>query len=197
MAGIPYPELGMGIEMTPGRYYYLVFAFAVVCIYIMYRIVNSHYGYALRGIHDNEKRMQALGYNTWLYKYTSWVIAGTFGGVAGVFFAYFGGVMPRQHGYGMTDIGFIVISRASIYLGPIVGASWGVEYRQLYLLTAGRSSWAPSWSRSWSSPEIGVLLLPFRRCMAFLRHRACRCTLEDWRRSRTCRSLSSRAREWR
>ena len=56
----------------------------------MYRIVTSHYGYALRGIHDNEKRMQALGYNTWLYKYTSWIVAGVFGGIAGVLFAYFG-----------------------------------------------------------------------------------------------------------
>ena len=62
----------------------------VICLFLMYRIVSSHYGYALRGIHDNEKRMQALGYNTWLYKYTSWIVAGVFGGIAGVLFAYFG-----------------------------------------------------------------------------------------------------------
>ncbi len=48
MAGIPDPELGMGLRMTPSRYYYLVFIFAVVCIYLMYRIQNSHYGYGLR-----------------------------------------------------------------------------------------------------------------------------------------------------
>ena len=29
MAGIPYPDLGIGLEMTPGRYYYLVFARAM------------------------------------------------------------------------------------------------------------------------------------------------------------------------
>jgi len=64
LSGIPEPDLGLGFQMTSGRYYYLVFVMLAVCIYIMYRIVNSHYGYALRGIHDNERRMQALGYNT-------------------------------------------------------------------------------------------------------------------------------------
>ena len=60
---------------TPEQYYYLVFVIGAVCLFLMYRIVNSHYGYGLRGIHDNERRMQALGYNTWLYKYTSWIVA--------------------------------------------------------------------------------------------------------------------------
>ncbi|HJW74146.1 MAG TPA: branched-chain amino acid ABC transporter permease [Thermoleophilia bacterium] len=139
MAGIPYPDLGIGVEMTPGRYYYLVLAFAVVCIYIMYRIVKSHYGYALKGIHDNEKRMQALGYNTWLYKYTSWVIAGTFGGVAGVFFAYFGGVMtPNNLAMLTSEIAFlaVIIGGATIFYGPIVGVIIfvGIEYlASLYL----------------------------------------------------------------
>jgi branched-chain amino acid transport system permease protein len=99
----------------------------------VYRIVNSHYGYALRGIHDNERRMQALGYNTWLYKYTSYIMAGIFGGVAGVLFAYFGGVMvPGNMGMAMTDIVFllVVLGSASVFLGPVIGAIVvvGVEY---------------------------------------------------------------------
>jgi branched-chain amino acid transport system permease protein len=139
MAGIPYPDLGMGLKMTPSRYYYLVFVFAVVCIYLMYRIENSHYGYGLRGIHDNERRMQALGYNTWLYKYTSWVIAGAFGGVAGVLFAYFGGVLtPNSLAMQTSEIGFmaVILGGAALFAGPIVGvvAYVGIEYlASLYL----------------------------------------------------------------
>jgi len=139
MAGIPYPDLGMGLKMTPSRYYYLVFIFAVVCIYLMYRIENSHYGYGLRGIHDNERRMQALGYNTWLYKYTSWVIAGAFGGVAGVLFAYFGGVMtPNSLAMQTSEIGFmaVILGGAALFAGPIVGVVLyvGIEYlASLYL----------------------------------------------------------------
>jgi branched-chain amino acid transport system permease protein len=134
LAGIPYPKLGIpGVTIDSSSFYFLVFAVVVVCLFLMYRLVNSHYGYALRGIHDNERRMQALGYNTWLYKYTSYIIAGAFGGIAGVLFAYFGGVMvPGNMGMAMTDIVFLIVilGSASIYMGPIVGAVVvvGVDY---------------------------------------------------------------------
>ena len=139
LAGIPEPDLGLGFEMTAGRYYYLVFVILAICLYIIYRIVNSHYGYALRGIHDNERRMQALGYNTWLYKYTSWIIAGIFGGVAGVLFAYFGGIMaPNNLAMITSDIAFLLVIMGSttVFFGPLVASVVyvGVEYvASLYL----------------------------------------------------------------
>ena len=139
LAGIPEPDLGLGFDMTSGRYYYLVFFVTVVCVYIMYRIVNSRYGYALRGIHDNERRMQALGYNTWLYKYTSWIIAAVFGGVAGVMFAYFGGIMhPNNLAMITSDIAFLIVilGSATIFFGPLVASMLyvGIEYlASLYL----------------------------------------------------------------
>jgi branched-chain amino acid transport system permease protein len=134
LAGIPYPQLGIpGVTIDSQSFYFLVFGIVVVCLLLIYRLYNSHYGYAMRGIHDNERRMQALGYNTWLYKYTSYIIAGAFGGIAGVLFAYFGGVMvPSNMGMAMTDIVFLIVilGSASVYLGPIVGAVLvvGVEY---------------------------------------------------------------------
>ena len=139
LAGIPEPEIGFGIDMTGGRYYYLVFFVTVVCVYIMYRVVNSRYGYALRGIHDNERRMQALGYNTWLYKYTSWIIAAVFGGVAGVLFAYFGGIMhPNNLAMITSDIAFLIVilGSATVFFGPLVASVLfvGIEYlASLYL----------------------------------------------------------------
>jgi len=133
LAGIPEPDLGFGLRTTASTYYYLVFVIVVICVYLMYRIVNSHYGYALRGIHDNERRMQALGYNTWLYKYTSWIIAGVFGGVAGVLFAYFGGIMaPNNLAMITSDIAFwlVIIGSATVFFGPLLAAIFyvGIEY---------------------------------------------------------------------
>jgi branched-chain amino acid transport system permease protein len=133
LAGIPAADLGLGFKMTSGRYYYLVFVVLVVCLYLIYRIVNSHYGYALRGIHDNERRMQALGYNTWLYKYTSWIIAGAFGAVAGVLFAHFGGIMvPNNLAMMTSDIAFllVILGSTTTFFGPIVASVVyvGVEY---------------------------------------------------------------------
>jgi branched-chain amino acid transport system permease protein len=139
LSGIPKPDLGLGFKMTSGRYYYLVFVIVAVCLYIMYRVVNSQYGYALRGIHDNERRMQALGYNTWLYKYTSWIIAAVFGGVAGVLFTYYGGTLvPNNLAMMTSDIAFLLVIMGSTttFFGPLVASVVyvGVEYlASLYL----------------------------------------------------------------
>ena len=99
----------------------------------MYRIVNSHYGYALRGIHDNERRMQALGYNTWLYKYTSWIVAAVFGGIAGVLFAYFGSTLiPNNLAMSQSDISFllVILGGTTVFFGPLVASVFyvGIEY---------------------------------------------------------------------
>jgi branched-chain amino acid transport system permease protein len=139
LSGIPEPDLGLGFRITSGRYYYLVFVLLVVCLYIIWRIVNSHYGYALRGIHDNEKRMQALGYNTWLYKYTSWIIAAVFAGVAGVMFAYYGSTLiPNNLAMITSDIAFllVIMGSSTTFFGPLVASVVyvGVEYlASLYL----------------------------------------------------------------
>lgn len=126
LSGIPKPDLGIpGITMNDRAFYYLVFIVLAICLFLIYRIVNSHYGYALRGIHDNERRMQALGYNTWMYKYSSYIIAGLFGGISGLLFAYFGNIMtPANLGMAQTDIVFliVIIGSASTFFGPVLGA---------------------------------------------------------------------------
>jgi branched-chain amino acid transport system permease protein len=126
LSGIPKPDLGFGFKVTSVLgFHALVFIVLVICLFIMYRIVNSHYGYALRGIHDNERRMQALGYNTWLYKYTAWIIAAVFGGVAGVLFAYFGTtVVPNNLAMIYSDIAFLIVIMGSTttFFGPLVAS---------------------------------------------------------------------------
>jgi branched-chain amino acid transport system permease protein len=125
LKGIPDPDLGFGVIVKSGRFYYLVFVLVAISIFVIYRIVNSHYGYALRGIHDNERRMQALGYNTWLYKYTAWIIAAVFGGLSGLLFAYFNGTMvPQNFAMITSDIAFLLVIMGSTttFFGPLVAS---------------------------------------------------------------------------
>jgi branched-chain amino acid transport system permease protein len=133
LSGVPNAHIGFGSSVNEKQYYYLVFALGVICLFLMYRILSSHYGYALRGVHDNEKRMQALGYNTWLYKYTSWIVAGVFGGIAGVLFCYFGStVIPNDFAMPTSDISFllVILGGTTVFFGPLVGAIFyvGIEY---------------------------------------------------------------------
>jgi branched-chain amino acid transport system permease protein len=133
LSGVPKAHIGFGSAISEKQYYYLVFVLGVICLFLMYRVLSSHYGYALRGIHDNEKRMQALGYNTWLYKYTSWIVAGVFGGVAGVLFCYFSySVIPNNFAMATSDISFmlVILGGTTVFFGPLVGGIFyvGLEY---------------------------------------------------------------------
>ena len=83
LVGIPRPAvLGMSIGSTGAFHgYLLVIVFA--CALFLWRVVRSPFGHVLRGIHENEARMQAVGYPVNRYKLTAFVIAGAVGGLAG------------------------------------------------------------------------------------------------------------------
>ena len=96
MQGLPittYPNLGFHFTWNHTSFYFFVFVIFIISFFLMSRLVNSPFGHALKGIRENEPRMRALGYNTWLYKYFAFIIAGAFAGVAGVLFPYYSRVM--------------------------------------------------------------------------------------------------------
>src|SRR6202022_2738012 len=56
-------------------YFYVVFAFFVASMLLLYLLVKSPFGRSLEGIREREVRMRMLGYNTWAHKYAAFVIA--------------------------------------------------------------------------------------------------------------------------
>src|ERR1700752_1109162 len=86
-----------GIDMANDlNWFFLVFGFFVACLGILYLLVLSPFGRSLEGIREQEVRMRILGYNTWLHKYIAFVIAGAFGGLAGVLWATTNGPFSPQ-----------------------------------------------------------------------------------------------------
>ena len=67
--------------------YYAVFAVLLVVLEACRRIVGSRFGMVIRGTKANERRMIAMGYRTFRYKLTAFVISGAMCGVAGALFA--------------------------------------------------------------------------------------------------------------
>ncbi len=67
----------------PLQFHFSLVALVAVGALVLWRIVRSPFGHALRGIHENEPRMEALGYAVNRYKLLAFVIAGTVAGVAG------------------------------------------------------------------------------------------------------------------
>ncbi len=86
--GIPRPELGFDLSNYVNLFYF-VLVFFVLCLAALYILVNSPFGRSLVGIREGEGRMRMLGYNVWLHKYLAFILAGTFGGIAGVLWAFY------------------------------------------------------------------------------------------------------------
>ncbi|MFC1995585.1 branched-chain amino acid ABC transporter permease [Chloroflexota bacterium] len=127
LAGMSLPDLYIpGFTMDTGSFYYLVFAVFIICIFLIYKLINSPFGYALRGIRDDEHRMRHLGYNTWLYKYIAFLIAGSFGGISGVLFGYYNSLLVPVH-LGITTSAMVmlmvIIGGERVIFGPVLGAA--------------------------------------------------------------------------
>jgi branched-chain amino acid transport system permease protein len=127
ISGLSLPTFGIpGITLNETSFYYFVFVIFVLCFYLLFRIVNSPFGHALVGIREGEARMQALGYNTWLYKYLAFVVSGFFAGIAGVLFGYYNFMISPNHlGVGTSFLPMVmaIIGGVGTLVGPVIGAA--------------------------------------------------------------------------
>lgn len=88
IAGLTRPApFGINLEISTNFYWFCLLV-TVVCLFFIARIVNSPFGSSLRGTRDQEKRMSALGYNVWMIRWVTFVIASFFGAVAGLLYIY-------------------------------------------------------------------------------------------------------------
>jgi branched-chain amino acid transport system permease protein len=119
------------------NYFYVVFGFFVVSLLLLYVLVESPFGRSLVGIREHEVRMRILGYNTWLHKYIAFVVAGGFGGLAGVLWAEVNGqVSPEDVRLttGVDALLMVVLGGPGTLIGGAVGAAIVVFLRE-YLST--------------------------------------------------------------
>jgi len=115
--------LDLGNEVT---FFYLVFAFFAVSMILMYVLVRSPFGRSLTGIRERELRMQILGYNTWLHKYIAFIIAGGFGGLAGVLWAHTNGHVSPETLVLTTSVDsllMVVLGGAGTLIGAAIGSA--------------------------------------------------------------------------
>src|SRR5262249_17217443 len=86
-----------GHEVSDWEKFYLTTGVLALCFIGCYWLVNSKFGKILTAIRDNEFRVQALGYNTAMYKTFLFALAGWLAGIAGALFATIqGNVGPNQ-----------------------------------------------------------------------------------------------------
>lgn len=126
IASIPRPDIWpFGSFNGEISFFYLtavVFALVVLGIYLL---IRSPFGLTLIGVRESESRMRSLGYNTWLHKYLSYVIAGAFAGVAGAMWAYYNRYVSPTDLDMMACIKpflMVILGGTGTIVGPVLGA---------------------------------------------------------------------------
>jgi branched-chain amino acid transport system permease protein len=107
------------------QFYYVCLALLLVVIGLTWRIVNSRFGMVIQGSRSNDRRMQAIGFPTFRYRLSCFVISGTICGLAGALLAnHTEFVSPAMmHWTRSGDLIFmVVLGGMGSLLGPVVGA---------------------------------------------------------------------------
>lgn len=130
LAGIPQPAITPGpfsytITTREGNYFLVLFFFIVI-YWLLRLVVNSPFGWALRGIRENEPRLQALGYNSFRTKMAVFALSGAVAGLAGMLLAlFFRHASPQNLYWALSGqvIVMVVIGGAGTLVGPVLGAA--------------------------------------------------------------------------
>ncbi|HUM17447.1 MAG TPA: branched-chain amino acid ABC transporter permease [Candidatus Nitrosotalea sp.] len=126
IVGIPRPALP-GVDLTNLRTFHGYLLTLVVAVaLILWRVVRSPFGHVLRGIHENEARMEALGYAVDRYKLLAFVIAGVIAGAAGSLYAQFNGSITPDAFFWTTSgeaLLMVIIGGTGTLGGALLGAA--------------------------------------------------------------------------
>lgn len=127
--------LGLEVPSLPGAptgeisyhifNYYIVLILLVVCVAIMYCLLNSGIGLTLKAIREDDVAAEAVGINTSKYKIFAFMISAFFAGIAGGFYGHYVLLISPQMLTLATT--FLIISMSMFgglgtLFGPIIGA---------------------------------------------------------------------------
>ncbi|MCC7017207.1 MAG: branched-chain amino acid ABC transporter permease [Rhodospirillales bacterium] len=113
--------------------YYFIMAVVGACFYLMHVILKSPLGYTFVAVRENASRLSLIGYSPYLIRYISFVIAGTFAGVAGVLFALFARYASAQYLFWTVSgegVIWALIGGSGTLFGPVLGSAFLIVVRE-------------------------------------------------------------------
>ena len=115
----------LDIESANGLYYF-IFVSLLVVLFLVHRITRSRFGMVIEGARGNERRMRAIGFDTYRYRLVCYVIAGAICGYAGALLGNFTNfISPEMMDWTASGelIFMVVLGGTGSLFGPILGAA--------------------------------------------------------------------------
>jgi branched-chain amino acid transport system permease protein len=153
-------SFGLITAQNPTVFAFIVSALFLLTLYASWRLVRSRFGRTLRGIKDNERRMQSVGYNTYAYKLTAFTLAGASAGLGGALNANLNAhVSPGMLHWVLSGdlLVMLILGGAGTLAGPTLGAG------AFILLEEFLSSYTKHWMAILGVIMLAVILLRWRR----------------------------------
>lgn len=117
---MPFVNLGEPLQL-----YLLCYVSLVAAVYLVHRLTNSRFGMVVRGAMGNDARMKAIGFNTYKYRLTAYVISGAMCGYAGALLGNFTTfISPEMIDWTRSGelIFMVILGGTGTLIGPVIGA---------------------------------------------------------------------------
>ncbi|UCH00006.1 MAG: branched-chain amino acid ABC transporter permease [Deltaproteobacteria bacterium] len=143
-------------------YYYIALALAFLCIYVIYCLMKTKWGYYFLSIREDQDAAESLGINTTLYKNVSLLISAFFTGMAGAFYMNYMAFIDPDVVYSLHYISIMailvgIVGGVATIFGPAVGAFVMVGVQEIF-----RSAFfgaAPKWISQAHALVFGLLVI--------------------------------------
>ena len=213
--------LGTRVLKSEAVFYYVCLACLAATYVLAGRLIASRFGRVLRGITDNERRMEAIGFAPYPYQLTAYTMAGAACGLAGFLLGnQVEFVSPAYMHWQRSGelIMMVLLGGSGTLYGPILGAlayllleeslsrlteHWKVILGPLLVLLVlfGRGGIAGAVER-WRRGELSVARLRAgvvgaRECDARPRHQGMECSGRDRPAAASTRAARSPGKAWR
>jgi branched-chain amino acid transport system permease protein len=109
-----------------GAYYFLTLALCASAIALLWRMVASPFGFALRASRDSPLRAEAIGIDVRAQQWAAFIVAGTFAGLAGALFAFSkGSISPETLSVprSVDALVMVLLGGVQTLAGPVWGAA--------------------------------------------------------------------------
>ncbi|MCE5336004.1 MAG: branched-chain amino acid ABC transporter permease [Desulfobacteraceae bacterium] len=126
LVGIPSLELGPLSFADAKNYLFLVWAVALLCIFLCDRLIHSRIGRALRAIHDSERAASSMGIDTGRLKVHIFVLSAVMAAIAGFLYAHLVSfISPGSFDFlvSIRIVTMVVIGGMASVWGALLGAS--------------------------------------------------------------------------